>query len=380
MCAFNDVWYLAAHFCFLLCIGLSPCSLLVAGHRIQSYEDYFETYDGSFISDPEFDGLELLSIMPLSKVKLQCVCKFELLLHTTGRPSLYFELCNTRLTMKSQNEVWNEWTKLVECIKDGIITPCVPMINEERVPIHTLCTPGDSITVSYRMDGQGQGLRQLQQLVQSYNNTYHPQNSSLDILTDPNWNGSTIRVKEGIQDSHTECNGREDMIPLHDTIQIDSVVTDDLNRNNAAAFTYHQSVSQVKGSQSVSGCGNVIVQSDLIGRHPSTSSRTSRRIFTRSSGIIVQANGHEDITLNMENRHRNMRRNSENIQANIPSNMHIQKLSKKYRKPRRGMRNLRDLCDVLMIWMWSSLLAFMFTFLFFIFCYLLISRAELLSG
>lgn len=121
---------------FIPLSGLSPKMLLVAEQRLLDYktnpEVVFET-----MSDLEIEGVELIKALPLGRIKLQCVKQYTLVVTCVHKPSLYFELCNTRLEKNTRQKIWNTWVNFVMKIQKGIpltATPAVPT----KTPIYTL--------------------------------------------------------------------------------------------------------------------------------------------------------------------------------------------------------------------------------------------------
>jgi len=88
--------------------GLSPTVLLVAEQRLLDYKENPDVVFGA-LSDDEMEGVELIKALPLSKIKLSCQKRHKLVVVAHHKPTLYFELCNTRLSPKLLGTVWKEW-------------------------------------------------------------------------------------------------------------------------------------------------------------------------------------------------------------------------------------------------------------------------------
>lgn len=76
--------------------------LLMAEQHLLDYKFYPDVIYGN-IEDPEMEGMELIKALPLSRIKLQCVEPHKLVVTAKHKPTLYLELCNTRLNEKALN-------------------------------------------------------------------------------------------------------------------------------------------------------------------------------------------------------------------------------------------------------------------------------------
>lgn len=288
-------------------VGLSSVALLIAGHRVVSYEEHWESLCSRSISDPELDGLEMLNVMPLRNVRLQCVCEFKLLLEPSGKSYLCFELCNTRLTTKSRNLVWSRWKSLVSSIKDGVVLPSVGSAEDEPVPIHSLC---DVDEAGRAIGDRCQGLQQLQQLVRSYN-TSCGKRSSLHLPANQLWSANPAGCTTA-RSTDSKTGSSEDGEIFKDDLS--HVIMTDQNRNNAANGDHHKS-SRVRENQPIGYTSHMTMAEQSMSRNSVSktprslshvggelegSRSSSGRLFTRSSGIGIMADGQEDTALNVE--------------------------------------------------------------------------------
>ena len=89
--------------------------VLIAEQRLIDYKLNPEVIYG-ITDDPEMEGMELIKALPLSKIKLQCVEPHKIVITARHKPTLYYELCNTRLSEKAL-ERYNLSHKLYHIIR-----------------------------------------------------------------------------------------------------------------------------------------------------------------------------------------------------------------------------------------------------------------------
>lgn len=120
--------------------------LLIAEQRLLDYKAHPDVLYYHSSRDPEMEGIELIKALPLSKIKLRFVEPYKIIISSPHKASMYFELCNHRLSTNWVNKVWCEWTNLIDKIARGVpLTARHTPEESYRTPIYTLYTSDEGL-------------------------------------------------------------------------------------------------------------------------------------------------------------------------------------------------------------------------------------------
>lgn len=294
------------------------------------YNQHPDVVFGQAVSDLELEGLELVMVIPLSKIKLKTVQPYKLIVTSPNKLSMYYELCNGRLSQQQRDLVWSEWVKYLRQIKLGIPLSVNPPTDKQMPSICSLYA-ADDIVASYRHNDDGRyGYQHLHELVRSMNMTsgYNHRRRRYSLSLEDTLSGAGLERSGGPEgDTMNTKKKTSSLLPpdLNDSTNASSIVThipdevEVLNKNNGAneqheggkssppTMKIHARKSHMHESLDTAGVNELrhritknasslsSVDNEEFLRKDFRSSGVSGRQFIRSSSIAVRPNGTEKV-------------------------------------------------------------------------------------